>query len=324
MRLIIILLPPSVLSAHRNYLRKTRGETRLGRPLGFTWVNVDEDAAGSTTSSTTFGTDIATLPTTSSTEGFDATGSPIDVATLPATSTTDSMTSTSSATDNINSTPFTEFASKPSSIDYKWTASCISDADCYPKLRVEIPGDSDPIGVGICGCYANTIAMPFDECQGDEACAIAGCFRNSCDGFTAYCSEEGVCRLQPPALGVTTTLPADASVSDLVPTWCNDDSNCSNNMICEDKSNGMCFAPPCGRCVNPTDDANEISMLSPMSMSLSMSMQDLPVENEFDFVNEEIVSCSNHDDCVQSNGCCLSDGTCHPKTDAMPICWSLA
>jgi hypothetical protein len=35
------------------------------------------------------------------------------------------------------------------------------------------------------------------------------------------------------------------------------------------------------------------------------------------------LKCNANADCAEMGGCCLSDGFCYPKTEAMPICWEL-
>lgn len=77
-----------------------------------------------------------------------------------------------------------------------------------------------------------------------------------------------------------------------------------------------------GICV--LQDESSVSGLADImssSMSMSMSLD----ENQFEFLEEQglLLSCSGHDDCVEMNGCCLSDGLCHSKTDVMPICWTV-
>ena len=69
----------------------------------------------------------------------------------------------------------------------------------------------------------------------------------------------------------------------VLPEWCTSDLDCSDDsLVCEDKSNGSCFSPPCGRCIDALENANT-SALSTMSMP--MTMQDPIREETFDFLN---------------------------------------
>lgn len=308
-----VLLIPSTASAAapQSYLRRTRAETRTGRLSGFTWINVEEavgDAATSSTEAT--GTamadvEVATMPTTSTESNQLA--ETTEFATLPTTTSDGSTADVSTATNLETATP----------ASYTWAATCTTSAECYPKLRVELPSSEDPIGVGICGCYANSISAPLDECQQEQECAIAGCFHNSCDGTIAVC-EEGVCILQMSEIEAKLNWDV-AGVQPDMPMWCNNDSDCLNNDVCIDESNGMCFSPPCGRCMpNLEGEIEEIESLNSMSM-IEVSLD----ENDFDFTEDEVMRCDSHEDCVQMNGCCLGDSVCHIKTEEMPICWSV-
>lgn len=282
-----VLLIPSTASAAapQSYLRRTRAETRTGRLSGFTWINVEEAVGDAATSST------------------EATGP------LP-TTTSDGSTADVSTATNLETATVT-----PAS--YTWAATCTTSAECYPKLRVELPSSEDPIGVGICGCYANSMSAPLDECQQEQECAIAGCFHNSCDGTIAVC-EEGVCILQMSEIEAKLNWDV-AGVQPDMPMWCDNDSDCLNSDVCIDESNGMCFSPPCGRCMsNLEGEIEEIESLNSMSM-IEVSLD----ENDFDFAEDEVMRCDSHEDCVQMNGCCLGDGVCHIKTEEMPICWSV-
>jgi hypothetical protein len=173
------LLLPSIASAHESYLRKTR-EVRLGRPSGFTWI----------TEPTSIAIEIVTLPTASSTDSQLAAGTTTEIATLPATT------------------------SVTSSLLDEYTPTCTTNSDCYPKLRVQVPPSSDSlIGVSICGCYATSIINPFDECQGNTLdCSVAGCFRNSCDGTSAFC-DDGVCVLLQDLSGDAVDVDSSMSMS---------------------------------------------------------------------------------------------------------------
>ena len=261
----LICFSVSTSASKKDYLRKTRGEkTRFGRLIDFTWVNQEDDNdADASTTSPTFASPHTTNTLSSATENAI---SSTEIVTLPTISNTDSTTTMSTA-----------------SSMYTWTAMCTSDTDCYPKLRIEFPGDNDPIAVEVCGCYANTINNPFNECQGTKVCSMASCFRNSCDGASAYCNE-GVCILQQPE-----DMYAEATVSPIkevpmvqtgAPSLCVDDSQCADNFICLDKSNGNCFFPPCGHCTAPLEDVNDTLILAVMSMSMPNLSSD---GNDFDF-----------------------------------------
>ena len=192
---------------------------------------------------------------------------------------------------------------------------------------MQIPGNSETIGAGICGCYADSINDPFDECQGDTECAIAGCFRNTCDGFSAYCSEDGVCMLlqesnENDEIGIdsaesTTTSPTttssttEAVLETGMPTWCNNDSDCSINFICSDQSNGKCFSPPCGRCIESNENG-EIGIDSAETTTSSTTSMPTWCSNDSD-CSENLI-CSD-----QSNGMCFSPpcGRCTNPSDSI-------
>lgn len=80
-------------------------------------------------------------------------------------------------------------------INYTWSPICSTDDDCHPSMRTDEPGETEPFGVSICQCYANSFSAPFDECQGDVICISAMCLEFACEGKTAYCSDEGICEL---------------------------------------------------------------------------------------------------------------------------------
>ena len=67
--------------------------------------------------------------------------------------------------------------------------SCLTDYDCYPKLRTQAPASSK-----LCTCYAATVTRPIDECEGQEHCAVAKCdmaTAESCSGYQAVCVVTG-------------------------------------------------------------------------------------------------------------------------------------
>lgn len=122
--------------------------------------------------------------------------------------------------------------------------------------------------------------------------------------------EEGICVLDLLEVEDSVDLVSDEEM----PAWCENDFDCGNGGVCIDESGGMCFAPPCGRCV---------ATLEIVEVDNSMSMLEVSIdENEFEFL-EESLSCGSHADCIEVNGCCSNDGTCHSKTEATQICWSI-
>jgi len=356
----LALAPSLTTSSHRNYLRKTKAETRFGRPEGFAWTNLDS-AIASTTSSTfvplstepasassTVGISTSSAGYTTSTTYWQLStttdsdrGGNTDIASLPTTSSTglSTLLSNSVSSSDIVTAPSAEFVATPGSVSYMWNGgTCNSDFDCYLKIRERVPGNIEIVGVGLCECYANSIDNPLDECQSSTVCPIAGCLENACNGQDTFCSpEKGVCVLE--SLGeselasaiddveIAATLATEGmamSVPDMQ-GWCVDDSECRGNENCVDESNGMCFFPPCGRC---TDSSIAIDETIVLSSELSMSVPELSfnMDAEFEWVEpgESSLSCWNHNDCVETDGCCMSDGICHPKTQTMPICWWLA
>lgn len=268
-------------------------------------------------------------------------GSNTDIASLPTTSSTGLSTFflNSVSSSDIVSAPSAEFEATPVSVAYMWNGgTCNSDFDCYLKIRERVPGNSEIVGAGLCECYASSIDDPLDECQSSTVCPIAGCLENACSGQATYCSaEKGVCVLK--SLGETELAPAidDVEMATTSPTggmamsvpdmqgWCVDDSECRDNESCLDESNGMCFFPPCGRCTDSSDVIDETIFIS---SELSMSVPDFSLnqDGEFEWIEpaEASLSCKDHDDCVETDGCCMSDGICHPKTKIMPICWWMA
>eukprot|EP00804_Cyclotella_cryptica_P008760 CCRYP_018467-RA/>CCRYP_018467-RA protein AED:0.04 eAED:0.09 QI:305/1/0.5/1/1/1/2/0/723 len=79
---------------------------------------------------------------------------------------------------------------------------CTNDDECFTLIRSRAPGGGNEIGVGICGCYANSVNFPFDECEGrnDTECLMARCRGDACDGLEAYCmlneDERGSCNVR--------------------------------------------------------------------------------------------------------------------------------
>lgn len=80
-----------------------------------------------------------------------------------------------------------EILEKPTATD-KIPSKCDSTDQCSSKIRSQAA--SAFTGVGMCDCYAASSIDPFDECEGQEHCAIAGCRSDSCDGLEAYCDIE--------------------------------------------------------------------------------------------------------------------------------------
>ncbi|KAL3790577.1 hypothetical protein HJC23_008783 [Cyclotella cryptica] len=346
-------------SSHPGYLRKTKGETRLGRPEGFTWTNLDNSIASTTSStfvssSTELASTSSTAAISTSSAGFTTSttywqlstttdseiGSSTEIASLPTTSSTDRSTllSTTVSLSDVVTAPSAEFVATAGSVSYIWTGGvCKSDFDCYPEIRERVPGSTERVGVELCECYANSFYDPLDECQRNSDCPIAGCLENACFGLTTHCSvEKGVCVLN--SLDKTELASADDDeLAASLPTeevamsmpdrqgWCVDDLECQGDEICVDEANGMCFFPPCGRC---TDSLNVVGETMLSLSELSMSVPVLSLNQgviEFEWGEPETsLTCGNHHDCVEIDGCCMSDGMCRQKTEAMPICWWLA
>ena len=197
-----------------------------------------------------------------------------------------------------------------------------------------MPSNSETIGIGICGCYADSTKNSLDECQGDTSgCAIAGCFRNTCDGFSAYCSEEGMCLLRESnrdesQVGIdsaettttsttsTSSTTEEAGLETDVPAWCTNDEDCSDNRICNDQSNGRCFSPPCGRCIESNENNPEIGIDSadttPTTTSSSTAATTSSITEKASFETDASTWCTSDEDCTdnlicndESNGNCF-------------------
>mmetsp|Transcript_18246 Transcript_18246/g.37443 ORF Transcript_18246/g.37443 Transcript_18246/m.37443 type:complete len:863 (-) Transcript_18246:250-2838(-) len=76
------------------------------------------------------------------------------------------------------------------------SVECTVDDDCLPTIRSRIPTEIDFTKVDLCECYADSIVVPFDECEGEENCPTARCAGDACEGLAGVCDvEEGVCAL---------------------------------------------------------------------------------------------------------------------------------
>lgn len=116
-------------------------------------------------------------------------------ATMPTITTDGSMSTNTPAVISSPATAITTPTDTIGNNDYTWTPTCTTDDDCYPTMRTDEPGESEPFGVAICECYANVFENPFDECQEDDTCISAMCLEYACEGITAFCSEQGLCEL---------------------------------------------------------------------------------------------------------------------------------
>lgn len=246
--------------------------------------------------------------------------------------------------------------------------------ECYADSLVdpldECQGDND--GCPIAKCYE---ALCVD--------AMAFCNNGVCE--LEYTDEEiiahseddivtGIMSMSMPAIGVDGTddsiandmsMPEDIGTDNAndalgtdgmsmpsTPDWCTDNTQCPEGQECVDRSSGMCFLPPCGRCETVKTNALNFKWTefgarrATAEINLSMSMPSVLVQhpNSFQFfqsveISEEVVefsseteefgetgefslTCNNHEACASIDGCCLSDGLCHPKTESMPICWT--
>lgn len=79
--------------------------------------------------------------------------------------------------------------------------TCTRDSDCHATLRTQAPSNTLPVGPAMCDCYGASHQLPFDECQGERNCPIAGCQYDQCEGSEAFCQRasdgSGVCALRP-------------------------------------------------------------------------------------------------------------------------------
>ncbi len=94
---------------------------------------------------------------------------------------------------------------------------CVTDSDCYVKIRGAAPPDA--IGPQLCECYATSSRLPFDETEGQATkndVRRARCDPGACDGFEPYCplepNDNGVaeCVLRP----IVTSSTSSASAPD--------------------------------------------------------------------------------------------------------------
>ena len=106
----------------------------------------------------------------------------------------------------------------------------------------------------MCGCYADSIYYPFDECEGsEESCRIAKCAGNACEGLDAYCDNEadgGYCNLRK-AETITETTSVDGTEVveiNLCPQGqcLNPDGQCELEVAC--------FVDPCDVNLNSCQD----------------------------------------------------------------------
>ena len=77
-----------------------------------------------------------------------------------------------------NGMPGGQCAIRPIQINVdKPGGTCSSDWDCQAALRTQTPSDTEIVGSDAYECYGASEQLPFDECQGEEECALsqAGC-----------------------------------------------------------------------------------------------------------------------------------------------------
>ncbi len=78
--------------------------------------------------------------------------------------------------------------------------TCSDDSDCQATLRTQTPVYTNPVGPPMCDCYGASSQLPFDECEGEQNCPIAGCAYDTCEGKEAYCQHvsdgSGECALR--------------------------------------------------------------------------------------------------------------------------------
>mmetsp|Transcript_10340 Transcript_10340/g.15585 ORF Transcript_10340/g.15585 Transcript_10340/m.15585 type:complete len:301 (-) Transcript_10340:88-990(-) len=78
---------------------------------------------------------------------------------------------------------------------------CTTDSDCRTKIRSAEPLGA--VGPRLCGCYAASRQLPFDETEGQTSFRRARCRPGACDRFEAYCplasNDNGMaeCALRP-------------------------------------------------------------------------------------------------------------------------------
>jgi hypothetical protein len=79
--------------------------------------------------------------------------------------------------------------------------TCTRNSDCQATLRTQTTIYTYPVGPAVCDCYGSSSQLPFDECQGEQNCPIAGCAYDTCEGQEAYCQRvsdgSGECALRP-------------------------------------------------------------------------------------------------------------------------------
>ncbi|KAK1746762.1 hypothetical protein QTG54_002106 [Skeletonema marinoi] len=86
---------------------------------------------------------------------------------------------------------------------------CTTDSDCRIKIRSAEPLGA--VGPRLCGCYAASRRLPFDETEGQTSFRRARCLPSACDRFEAYCplasNDNGMaeCALRPIDTSSTST-----------------------------------------------------------------------------------------------------------------------
>jgi hypothetical protein len=96
---------------------------------------------------------------------------------------------------------------------------CVDDSDCYTRIRGAMPVNS-LVGPDLCGCYAASELLPWDQTEGQEHFRRARCMPGACDGYEAYCTRKpdepgmgisfamGECALRPIA-SPSTSVPTE-------------------------------------------------------------------------------------------------------------------
>mmetsp|Transcript_10339 Transcript_10339/g.15582 ORF Transcript_10339/g.15582 Transcript_10339/m.15582 type:complete len:273 (-) Transcript_10339:88-906(-) len=90
---------------------------------------------------------------------------------------------------------------------------CTTDSDCRTKIRSAEPLGA--VGPRLCGCYAASRQLPFDETEGQTSFRRARCRPGACDRFEAYCplasNDNGMaeCALRP--IDTSSTLSSEDS-----------------------------------------------------------------------------------------------------------------
>eukprot|EP00956_Cyclotella_meneghiniana_P015900 scaffold24714_cov43-Cyclotella_meneghiniana.AAC.2 len=91
---------------------------------------------------------------------------------------------------------------KPELCSKEVYSECDYDHDCTPTLRTEMPSDDVEHSRGeTCGCFADSVLHPFDQCQGETG---DYCNDYSCKGRDPCKSQRGKCVIQDNGAGACT------------------------------------------------------------------------------------------------------------------------